>query len=201
MTSRRKFLEKYQRNLVFKDEDLRKTSQETGVSVISDEIGEFISFYLKDKDIKEVVEIGSGYGYSTKFLHILLPQARIHSLERYEPRYDRAREFLIHDQVEFFLMSGQDYLDKRKDKIDLLFLDGSKPHYIHFLEAALPLMDQGAILLADNIFARGLSYDEDIHRRHKTLQRRMAEFLDLAFKEFHATLLPIDDGLLIGEKL
>lgn len=201
MNSRKNFLEDYQRNLVFKDEALREASQATGVSVISNEIGEFISFYLNNKDIYEVVEIGSGYGYSTKFLHILLPEARIHSVERYFPRYERAREYLVSERVEFFNMSGEYYLAKRKEKIDLLFLDGSKPHYVHFLEAALPLMDRGAILLADNIFGRGLSYEEEVDKRHRTMQRRIREFLDLAFEEFHASLLPIDDGLFIGEKL
>ncbi len=201
-TSEKKaFLENYQTNLVFKDEGLRASALEEGVNVISNEIGEFISFYLKNKSIGEVVEIGSGFGYSTKFLHILLPQANIISIERYLPRYERAKSFLVSPKVSFFNMEAQDYLDKREESIDLLFLDGSKPHYVHFLERALLLMPRGSILIADNILARGLSYDLENKRRHRTLQKRMKEFLDLVFREFHATIIDIDDGLLIGEKL
>lgn len=196
----RKFIEKYQRNLPFKDESLRLEAKRQGVSVISNEVGEFLAFYLKNKIVEEVVEIGSGYGYSTKLLHLLLPKANIVSLERHIPRYEVAKDFLSHPNIEFVLGDGQDYLAKRKKKIDLLFLDGSKPHYVYFLQEALAHMNKGSLLIADNIFARGLSYDSKCDRRHRTLQRRMHAFLELVFEEFHATILPIDDGLLIGEK-
>lgn len=199
--NRKDFLEAYQLNLAFKDEALRQGAADEGVQVISNEVGEFISFYIKNKGIKEVVEIGSGFGYSTKLLHILLPEARIVSLERYYPRFEKARDSLKDSRVKFINMDALDYLKERKESIDLLFLDGSKPHYIHFLESALPLMSSGSLIIADNILARGLSYDRESTRRHRTLQRRMKEFLDLCFREFHGTILPIDDGLLIGEKL
>lgn len=200
MSDRRAFIQKYQKNLPFKDEDLRQRADKVGVSVLSDEIGEFLAFYLKNKSIKEVVEIGSGYAYSTKLLHILLPQANIVSLERHAPRYEIAKKLLDHPRVNFILGDGQTYLRQRKRGIDLLFLDGSKPHYCFFLQEALPLMKKGSILIADNIFGRGLSYDKKSEKRHGTLQRRMEAFLDLAFEEFDATLLAVDDGLLIGEK-
>ena len=200
MSDRQAFIQKYQKNLAYKDEELRKRAEARGVSVLSDEIGEFLGFYLKNKTNKEVVEIGSGYAYSTKLLHILLPEANIVSLERHAPRYEIAKTLLNHPKVEFILGDGQSYLNQREKAIDLLFLDGSKPHYCFFLQEALPLMKKGSFLIADNIFGRGFSYNKESEKRHGTLQRRMATFLDLAFKEFNATLLPLDDGLLIGEK-
>lgn len=200
MSDRQAFIKKYQRNLPFKDEELRQRASEVGVSVLSDEIGEFLAFYLKNKSIKEVVEIGSGFAYSTKLLHILLPEANIVSLERHKPRYEIAKKLLNHPKVHFILGDGQSYLNKREKGIDLLFLDGSKPHYCFFLEEALPLMEKGSLIIADNIFGRGLSYDKNSEKRHGTLQRRMGVFLELAFKEFDATLLDLDDGLLIGER-
>lgn len=200
MTSREDFLGQYRKNLPFSDEHLRQEASEIGVSVLSDEIGEFLSFYLHDKLIQEIVEIGSGVAYSTRLLHLLFPKANLVSLERYAPRHALAKEGLQSPQIEFILGDGEEYLKKRKKSIDLLFLDGSKPHYISFLQEALHLLPKGSILVADNIFGRGLSYEENVHRRHKTLQKRMKAFLDLAFKEFHATLLPLDDGLLIAER-
>lgn len=200
MGNRQAFIEKYQKNLPFRDEALRQAAAERGVSVLSDDVGEFISFYVSRRSIKEVVEIGSGYGYSTQLLHILLPEANIVSLERYAPRYEIARKNLVHPRVTFIHGDGERYLQDRKEKIDLLFLDGSKPHYVSFLKEALPLLNPSSLLIADNIFARGLSYDEKSERRHRTLQRRMKAFLELAFEEFHAILLPLDDGVLIGEK-
>lgn len=200
MNSRENFLQQYRKNLLFSNEELRQEAASIGVSVLSDEVGEFISFYLRGKEINEIVEIGSGVAYSTTLLHLLFPKANLVSLERYEPRYEMAKKNLVSEQVSFLLEDGEDYLRRRKKAIDLLFLDGSKPHYIHFLELALPMMEKGALLIADNIFGRGLSYEKNIDRRHKTLQKRMSAFLELVFEEFHATLLPLDDGLLIAER-
>ena len=200
MRSREHFLKQFRKNLIYTDEKLRQEAADLGVSVLSDEIGEFLSFYLKGKEMHEIVEIGSGVGYSTTLLHLLFPKAHLVSVERYEPRHLLAKKNLKAETVSFLHESGEDYLRSREVPIDLLFLDGSKPHYISFLELALPLLKEGSILIADNIFGRGLSYEEDIPRRHKTLQKRMKAFLELVFEEFHASLLPMDDGLLIAER-
>ena len=72
-----------------------------------------------------------------------------------------------------------------------------------FFEKSIERLNQGGILISDNILFRGLVAKEKNNiRRKNTIVRRLKEFLKIITNsdEFSTTIIPIDDGMAICYK-
>lgn len=201
MSDKDLFLDKYRVNISFNDDEYINFSKSKSVIVLEDEIAEIILFILKTNKINSLVEIGSGTGYSAKLFSTVIDSKNIVSVESDYERYKLAKEYNKDNDIEFKNLEGSEYLKNRKEKIDLLFLDASKSHYLEFLNSAEHLIKTNTIILADNIFARGITYDRNIKKRHRTIQNKMKLFLNEIFSEkYNTVLLDIGDGLVYAKR-
>lgn len=132
---------------------------------------------------RRILEIGTGIGYSALLMATLLPQAEIVTIEPFAPRYREARKRMqqagVEDRVTVVSATAEEALREIKGPFDLLYLDGSKGHYLEHLRLAEPLLQKNATVLADNVLFRGYvcADDRDVPRRMRTIAHRMRAFL------------------------
>ena len=62
---------------------------------------------------------------------------------------------------------------------DFIFMDAAKGQYINFLPEVLRLLEDGGILLSDNVLQDGDIVESHfaVERRNRTIYKRMREYL------------------------
>lgn len=130
--------------------------------------GSFLQTLIRATNTKYIVEIGSLAGYSAFTMAEILPKdGMVHC---FEVQKDYA-EFII-NQAEALKLShtitvhlgealNQLSVFSPEYPIDLVFIDADKPNYINYLEAVLPFVKSGGIIIGDNALAWGYVADSE----------------------------------------
>lgn len=152
---------------------------------------------------QRVLEIGTAIGYSTLLLaRHLGPDGTVTSVELDEVCHEMAKYYVekspYADRVELCLGDAEAVIDTLSGPFDLVFLDGPKGQYLRQLEALLPKLAPGAVILADNVLFRGyVRGDKEAPRRYKTIVKRLREYLTFVEdrRRFNTTIYPLGDGM------
>ena len=156
---------------------------------------------------RRIVEVGTAFGYSTTWLALGQPaDGTIVTIDPDRSRTDRARgwwrEAGIADEritvvnapaLEAFA-AGEPAL---AGPFDLAFIDALKPEYGADLDALVPRLAPGALVVADNVLWSGRVTDPAEQTRETVALRAFDERV-LADPRFRATILPVGDGLLLA---
>lgn len=86
-------------------------------------------------------------------------------------------------------------------KFDMAFIDGDKRTYVETFDAIFPLMNDGAIILADNTLWDGHVLDPAYDRDAQTIGIRRFNDYIAADQRVEKVVVPIRDGLTIMRKL
>ncbi len=178
--------------------NIKEISLRDHIPIIEDEVLDFLTFYLRHLDVKNILEIGTGYGFSAAIFRQSFPSATITTVERKEKNVLIAQKLLREMDVNVIHMDASDYIASRTEPIDLLFLDGAKSHYMELLDKASHLLSKGSIIISDNIYARGITFGDNVPKRHRTIRRNMNAFIEEIFSDkYESYIIPIGDGLAI----
>lgn len=187
--------------------DLRLTGEKDRVPIIQRETEMYMNTVLKIYKPKKILEIGTAIGYSSSYFATICPDSEVFTIEKDEYAYNAANhnisELKLSDRIHTYLGDGQQIIDKFSDEnitdFDLVFIDAAKSHYKRFMEAALKICQNGAIIISDNIFQRGMTVDSkyDLHDKHRTNIKKMREYVDFICcqREFDTSIMAIGDGL------
>lgn len=187
-------------------ENLREEAEKQKVPIIRREMEPFIRVLLKMIPGRNILEIGTGIGYSSLFMNSCIPDAQILTIENYEPRLIQARKNLA-GKENIVLKEGDaaDIIRDLEGPFDLIFLDGPKAQYISMLPDLLRLMQSGSILLADNVLQEGelIKSRYITPRRQRTIHSRMREFLWTVthHPRLDSSLITIGDGVILSRKI
>lgn len=189
---------------------MREDAEKRWIPVILKETEEFLALLMSLFHPRQILEIGTAIGYSAAFF-AAAADARIVTIERDEEMYREAcqniEELGLGGQIsclpgdaEAVLLDLQKEVQEgRRGPFDFVFIDAGKSHYTEFLSLALPMLQDGALVLCDNILMRGttVSDEYDPKGKHKTNIRKMREFIDwiTSDERFVTTLYPIGDGI------
>ncbi len=145
------------------------------------ETAEFIFRLLKGRDPYRVLEIGTSNGYSTCWIGLACPDAKITTIEKDPKKIKLAQEnfkkFKLRN-IEILEGDALEVLHKLKDKFDFVFIDGTKSEYVEYLKALNKKLNKNAIIVADNI------YSHDI-----------ADYVEMANARYNSRTLDIGTGL------
>lgn len=189
---------------------LQKVFYEKKLPIIDPETAHLLELLLLMNKPKNILEIGLAVGFSSSLMAKTLPNSKITSIERWDLMIEKAREThksLNITNVEIIEGDASEVMASLDDSniYDFIFLDCAKGQYINLLPFCVKHLNNNGVLFVDDIFQTGriLEKIEDIPRRQRTIHRRMNEFIDEIFsnKDLKATLLPIADGVIIGNKL
>ena len=65
------------------------------------------------------------------------------------------------DKIEIRLGPALETLEDARGPFDLVFIDADKPNYVNYYEAALPLLADDGLLIADNVLWSGRVVEDD----------------------------------------
>lgn len=153
-----------------------------------------------------VLEIGTAIGYSTLLMARQMGEGgHITSIELDTVRHEMAKYYIGQSDYKdnVYLLNGDanEILVNLKGEYDLVFLDGPKGQYLKQLELIVPLLKEGAVVLADNVLFRGyVRGDKEPPRRFKTITKRLQEYLNFVENKelFNTTIYPLGDGMSVS---
>ena len=162
--------------------------------------GRLLSLLSKLLSPSYIVEIGTFTGYATLCLaEGLRPEGVLHTIEaneEYQPIQDKYfQQSPYHSQIVQHFAPALEVLLSLPDGIELVFIDADKKNYLNYLEAILPKMRPGGIILSDNVLWSG-KVVEAVKDNDKHTQILMEYNQRLATDpRLETVLLPIRDGI------
>ena len=165
--------------------------------------GRFLSLLSKLICPKYIIEIGTFTGYATLCLAEGLSQEGfIHTIEVNEELEEIQNKYFeqssYRSQIIQHFAPALSVIPTLPDEIDLVFIDADKKNYPNYLEAILPKMRKGGIILSDNVLWSG-KVVENVKDNDKHTQVLISYNQQLANdSRLETILLPIRDGLSIA---
>lgn len=187
---------------------LETESLENFVPIISPEVGQFLRFLIELKKPKSILEIGTAVGYSS--LVMLDESKEIKRLVTMEKNPEMAEIALKNfkkageDRVELILGDAYEEMKNLDEKFDFIFIDAAKGQYKKYFDLGKDLLNEDGLVVCDNILFKGMvANDELVHKRVKTIVRRLREFISyvMELEDFQSSLLPLGDGILVSKRL
>lgn len=178
------------------------------VPIVDRETGRVLSVLAAGR--RRIVEVGTAFGYSTLWMAFGQPaDGTIVTIDPNRTRTDRARAWwadagiadgrirVVGARALEAFAAGHRAL---AGPFDLAFIDALKPEYPAYLEALVPRLAPGALVVADNVLwsgrvsgaVPGAPGDRDVEAL------RAFDRAVLADPRFTSTILPVGDGLLIA---
>jgi caffeoyl-CoA O-methyltransferase len=179
-----------------------------GIPIVSRDAGRVLSVLAAGR--RRIVEVGTAYGFSTLWLALGQPDdGTIVTIDPDRSRTDLARGWwrqagIADRRITVVQAPALDAFAAGDPALagpfDLAFIDAIKPEYGAYLEALIPRLAPHALVVADNVLwsgrvsgARPAGSGDG-----RTTALRAFDTAMLADTRFHATILPVGDGLLIA---
>ena len=175
---------------------------------ITPEEGKLLQVLIKLGNYKNILEIGTFYGYSTIWMAGALSEnGNIVTIEKDENSYMQAKSnFLmanLNDKINIIKDNAINVLNSLDIEFDMIFIDADKINYVNYLNWAEKHIRNGGLIVADNTLLSGAVYMEKLpYRIRKTARDTIKEFnIRLSNKEkYTSILLPSTDGIIIAVK-
>jgi predicted O-methyltransferase YrrM len=169
--------------------ELEQHAQKNGVPVVSRDTGRFLSTIVTAMQANRILEIGTGYGYST--LWMALAQPRMGRIWTIEP--DAAQTKIA---LEYFRRAGEDDYIELSDtpalellenfpqrNLDIVFVAANSEGYRRYLELVIPMLKlSGLAIFNDCLRVRDFP---ELFLNHPALE---------------STILPLGEGIGIGAR-
>jgi caffeoyl-CoA O-methyltransferase len=120
--------------------------------------GRIIAHVIQDYKPRKILEIGTLYGYTAILMSSMLPEengGKVITIELDKKSADIARKNIedaaLGNRVEVIVGNALEILPKLNEKIDMVFLDGTKEEYFKYLKLVEKNLKKGAVVVADNV--------------------------------------------------
>lgn len=186
--------------------ELEKYAKENNIPIMEKDGIEFLLKYIKDNNIKNILEIGSAIGYSAIRMCLVDNDIKVTTIERDEKRYKEAikniKLFNLEDRINIIFDDA--FNVELKDKYDLIFIDAAKSQYIKFFEKFKFNLKDNGVILSDNLNFHGLTHtDKEIKSRNvRGIVRKLNNYIEFLKenKEFDTIFYEIGDGISISKR-
>ena len=167
---------------------------------------EFLTKYIKDNNIKSILEIGTAIGYSAIRMCNISSDITVTTIERDKERFDIAVNNIKANNLENRITAilGDALEVNITGKYDLIFIDAAKAQSIKFFTKYSPLLKEDGTIITDNINFHGLTFSDKPAptRNLRQLTRKINDYLKWLEdnKEYNSKYVNIGDGLMISKK-
>ena len=167
---------------------------------------EFLTNYIKENNVKTILEIGSAIGYSAIRMALVDKDIKVTTIERDTNRYNEAvkniKEFNLENQIEIINADALEYTTDKQ--FDLIFIDAAKAQYIKFFEKYKTNLKQNGTIISDNLDFHGLVKNPELtsNRNTKQLVRKINTYIEFLKenKEFKTEFISLGDGIGISKR-
>ena len=188
-------------------ESIEKYAKENKVPIMLPDGIEFLCNYIKENNIKTILEIGTAIGYSAIKMALVDKDIKITTIERDEERYNIAieniKKFGLDNRIKVIF---KDAIDAEVDGIyDLIFIDASKGHSIDFFNKYKHNLANNGTIITDNLSFHGLVEDESkaVTKNQKGLVKRIKKFIEFLDnnEEYATKYINVGDKISISQKI
>lgn len=186
--------------------ELEKYALENNIPIMMKDGIEFLTNYIKENNITNILEIGSAIGYSAIRMCLVNDDVKVTTIERDIKRYNEAikniNEFNLNDRIT--IINDDAFNVELNDKYDLIFIDAAKSQYIKFFEKFKLNLKGNGVIVSDNLDFHGL-VNKDINeiesRNVRGLVRKLNTYIEFLKnnEEFETTFYEIGDGISISK--
>ena len=178
------------------------------VPIMSDSGIRFLTNYIKDNNIKDILEIGTAIGYSAIMMAITSDDIHITTIERDEKRYLEAiknvKKMNLEDRIHLVYKDAFDV--KLSDKFDLIFIDAAKAQNTRFFEKFEYNLNSNGTIITDNMNFHGLVLKDESDIESRNLRRLVRKIKD--YKKFlennnkyRTSFIDVGDGIAVSRKV
>ena len=188
---------------------IETAAEPDGIPILDREAGRVLTALAAGR--RRIVEVGTAYGYSTLCLALGQPSdGMITTIDPDRSRTDRARgwwrqagildaRIVVVNRPALDAFAAATAEPALAGPFDLAFVDALKHEYGAYVEAIVPRLAPGALVIADNVLWTGrVSGERPSSPGDDTDVLRAFNAAVLRDPRFVATILPVGDGLLLA---
>lgn len=182
--------------------EMERLADERGFPIVGPQVGRLLSTLARAIDAKQILELGSGFGYSAWwFATAVGPEGRVVLTEGSQDNASLAGDFLeragLGDRVEIRVGDALEIAREYDGPFDIVFNDIDKHDYPRALPLALARIRPGGLFVTDNMLWQGRVLDEagaDAATRGVCELTRALYFRP----DLETTIVPLRDGVSIS---
>ena len=162
----------------------------------------FLHLIIKISNIKNVLEIGTFTGLSALSISLALPKdGKLIALDKNDETNKIALNFFKKanqdHKIETIIKPALETLEKLKNKkFDMIFIDADKMNYKQYYEKSLGLINQGGLIIIDNVLWHGEVVDKK-NKDKLTLNIREFNAYVSKDKRVEQIIIPLGDGMTV----
>ena len=182
--------------------DIEKYAKDNNVPIMLPDGIEFLLNYIKENNVKTILEIGTAIGYSAIRMALISSDIKVTTIERDIDRYNEAikniSDFSLENQINVIYADAFDV--DLSEKFDLIFIDAAKSQYIKFFEKFKHNLNETGTIISDNLEFHGLVENKEnvsLSRNVRGLVRKINEYVAFLKDngEFETDFYSIGDGI------
>ncbi len=185
---------------------IKLNALENKIPIIKDEGISFIISYIKQNNVKNILEIGSAVGYSAIEMALVDTDIKVVTIEKDEERYKEAlnniKNISLEEQIDLIYADALDV--DIPGKFDLIFIDAAKAQYKKFFIKYSSNLKKSGVIITDNLKFHGFVENPELtnNRNTRQLARKIREFVCWLKEQelYETTILDIGDGLAVSKR-
>lgn len=176
------------------------------VPIMQDEGCDFICNYIKEHNVKSILEIGTAIGYSSIRFASIEDDIHVTTIELDIDRYLRAVEnFNASGFADRITAIHDDALTHEfEQKFDLIFIDAAKAQYTKFFEKYKKNLSENGVIISDNLSFHGMVDDITLTHNYSTkkLVRKIQKYVQFLKEnqEFETEFFEIGDRIGVSRR-
>ena len=187
--------------------EMEQYAKDKNVPIIEKDSIAYIMKYIKNNNVKNILEIGSAIGYSAILMASSSKDVKVTTIERDETRYmeclknvkkcgfDKEVNVVFQDALEVNL-TGVSY--------DLIFIDAAKGQYKKFFEKFKFFLAPSGVIITDNLKFHGyVGKKETIDSKNlRGIVDKIESYIEFlkTNEEFETEFIDIGDGISVSKR-
>lgn len=187
-------------------EELERYAKENRVPIMQKDGILYLCNYIKENNIKSILEIGSAIGYSAIMMASINKDIRITTIEKDEERYTLAvsniTKYNLDNQIN--IIYGDACNVEFDDKFDLIFIDAAKGKNIVFFNKFKDNLSKNGTIITDNLSFHGLVENPSLveTKNQRGIVSKIKDYINFldTNEEFITTYEEVGDKIAISKR-
>lgn len=166
----------------------------------------YLCNYIKENNIKNILEIGSAIGYSSIMMANVNNDIKITTIEKDKDRYEIAvsniKKYHKEEQINIIYKDATEI--ETTDKFDLIFIDAAKGKNTFFFNKFKDNLNNNGTIITDNLSFHGLVENENLvkTKNQKGIVKKIKDYISFLDNntEFNTTYIPVGDTIAISKR-
>ena len=187
-------------------EELELYAKEHNIPIMQKDGILYLIDYIKENNIKNILEIGSAIGYSSIMMASIRDNIKVTTIEKDKERYDVAvaniNKYNLNNQIN--ILYGDACEVELNDKFDLIFIDAAKGKNAFFFNKFKDNLDVNGTIITDNLSFHGLVEDNALikTKNQRGIVNKIKDYISFLDNntEFITTYTKVGDTIAISKR-